>query len=457
MDVADGLPVPQRYWAVLTMGIALTMAVLDSAIANVALPTMARELAVSPANSIWIVNAYQLAVTVSLFPISSLGDIFGYRRVYATGLAVFTLASLACALSDSLLMLTLARVVQGFGAAGVMGVNIALVRFIYPYRLLGRGVGYNALIVGVASAAGPTVAAAILSVASWQWLFAINVPLGVLALVLAARSLPETPRSQHRFDWLSGVLNALTFGLLITGLKGLDQSQHPSLAAAEIGGALVLGYVLVRRQLSQDAPMLPVDLLRLPIFALSVVTSVCSFGAQAMAFVALLFYFQDVIGRSQTETGLLMTPWPLAVAIVAPIAGRLADRHDPGLLGGLGLAILAVGLASLALLPEQPTIVDMALRMTLCGIGFGLFQTPNNKVLITAAPRERSGGASGIQSTARLLGQTVGAALVGLMFGLSTDHRHATVVATGVAAGLSAVAGVASSLRRFRGGTAEPS
>ena len=163
--VDDGLPLPQRYWAILTIALGLTLAVLDGAIANVALPTIARDLDASPASSIWVVNAYQLAVTISLLPLASLGDIYGYRRVYQYGLIVFTVASLGCALSDSLLTLTIARVVQGFGAAGIMSVNGALVRFIYPRRWLGRGVGINATIGSIASAVGPTVAAGILSVA----------------------------------------------------------------------------------------------------------------------------------------------------------------------------------------------------------------------------------------------------------------------------------------------------
>ena len=161
----DGVPLPQRYWAILTIALGLTLAVLDGAIANVALPTIARDLDASPAASIWVVNAYQLAVTISLLPLASLGDIYGYRRVYRYGLIVFTVASLGCALSDSLLTLTIARVVQGFGAAGIMSVNGALVRFIYPRRWLGRGVGLNATIGSIASAVGPTVAAGILSVA----------------------------------------------------------------------------------------------------------------------------------------------------------------------------------------------------------------------------------------------------------------------------------------------------
>lgn len=448
MLAVDGLPTPQRQWAILAIGLALIMAVLDGALANVALPTIAKDLGTSAAGSIWVVNAFQLAVTVSLFPLSSLGDIVGYRRVYWWGLLVFTVASAACALSDSLLALTIARVVQGFGAAGVMSVNIALVRFIYPHHQLGRGVGNNALIVAVSAAAGPTVAGAILSVASWQWLFAINVPIGVAALIIASRALPHAPRSTHRFDWVSALLNALVFGSLICGIKGLDGSQPWMLTAAELGGALALGMVLVRRQLAQPAPLLPVDLLRLPVFALSVMTSVGSFAGQAIAFVALPFYLQDVVGLSAVGTGLLMTPWPLGTALAAPLAGRLADRCDPGLLGGLGLAVLAVGLALLSLLPPEPAMADIMWRMALCGVGFGLFQSPNNKVLITSAPKERSGGASGIQSTARLLGQTLGAAFVGLLF--TTHAVHGTGIALTLAAALSAAGAVTSGLRYRR-------
>jgi MFS transporter, DHA2 family, multidrug resistance protein len=189
----DGVPLPQRYWAILAIALGLTLAVLDGAIANVALPTIARDLDASAASSIWVVNAYQLAVTISLLPLASLGDIFGYRRVYQWGLVVFTVASLGCAMSDSLPTLTIARIVQGFGAAGIMSVNGALVRFIYPRRWLGRGVGLNATIGSIAAATGPTVAAGILSIGPWPWLFAVNVPIGLIAIPLAWRVLPYTP------------------------------------------------------------------------------------------------------------------------------------------------------------------------------------------------------------------------------------------------------------------------
>src|SRR5438067_1216656 len=189
----DGLPKPQRYWAILTLMVGLAMSCLDTAIVNVALPVIAKDLHTSAADSIWVVNAYQLAVMISLLPFASFGDIFGYRRVYRFGLVLYTAAALVSALATSLDMLTLGRALQGLGAAGVMSVNTALVRFTYPRRQLGRGIALVSFVVAVSSAAGPSVAAAILAVAAWPWLFAINVPIGIVTLLLSFRYLPHTP------------------------------------------------------------------------------------------------------------------------------------------------------------------------------------------------------------------------------------------------------------------------
>lgn len=443
----DGLPAPQRYGAIFTIVIGITMAVLDGAIANVALPTIARDLNASPASSIWIVNAYQIAIVVSLLTLSFLGDMFGYRRVYQCGLVLFTLTSLLCALSDSLLTLTLARVAQGFGGAALMSVNTALIRLIYPHRSLGRGMGINSFVVAVSSAAGPTIAAAILSVASWQWLFLINVPLGILALLLAIKFLPPnaTRSAKPKFDLPSAVMNALTFGLLITALSSFAQGQSTTLVLVELVALLFIGSLFVHRQLKLPVPLLPVDLLRIPLFSLSIGTSVCSFCAQMLALVSLPFFLQTVLGRSEVETGLLLTPWPLATMVMAPLAGYLIERVHAGLLGGLGMVMMAGGLFALALLPSAPADIDIIWRMALCGAGFGLFQSPNNHTIITAAPRQRSGGASGMLGTARLLGQSSGAALVALMFNLfETNGTHISLLLAGT---LATVAAVISSLR----------
>ena len=343
---SDGVPLPQRYWAILTIALGLTLAVLDGAIANVALPTIARDVNASPSASIWVVNAYQLAVTISLLPLASLGEIYGYRRVYQWGLVVFTIASLCCALSDSLITLTMARIVQGFGAAGIMSVNGALVRFIYPRRWLGRGVGLNATVGSVASALGPTVAAAILSVANWPWLFAVNIPLGLIAIPIAWRALPATPRAGIGFDAASAGLSAATFGILITAIAGLGHGESISYVGAELVLALGLAIVLVARQLSRTAPLLPVDLLRSPLFALSVATSVCGFSAQAMALVSLPFLFENTLRLNEVHHRPADDPLAadrrgdrtLHRAAGRPLSGGHSQRHRPGDDGGRTVA-----------------------------------------------------------------------------------------------------------------------
>ncbi len=442
----QGLPNPQRLLAFLTLAMAIAMSVLDGSIVNIALPTMAHDLAIAPAASIWIVNAFLLAVTVSLLPLSALGDTIGYRRVYTPGLALFTLASLACALAPSLPILGVARAVQGLGAAGIMSVNIALVRFIYPSSKLGQGVGNVAVVVAVCSAGSPTVAAAILSVASWRWLFLINVPIGLVALVLAVRTLPDTPRSKRTLDPVSIALNALTFGLLIAGVDGLGHSRDGGVAIGELAAACAFGALFVRRQLGQYAPLLPVDLLQRPIFALSLATSISSFAAQSLAIVALPFYFEDTLGRTATATGLLMTPWPVATALIAPIAGRLADRFAPGLLGAAGLLVMSVGLGLVAFQIGEASGTSLIWRLAICGLGFGFFQSPNNRLIIGSAPANRSGGAAGLQSAGRLIGQSFGAALMAVAFGRSPEH--ATSIAIWTAAVMALFGACASALRR---------
>src|SRR5215470_9643105 len=310
IEFADGLPVPQRYWAILTIALGIVLAVMDGAIANIALPTIARDLEASPAFSIWIVNGYQLAITISLLPLASLGDIIGYRRVYLAGLALFTLASLLCTLSHNLLMLTGARIVQGFGAAGVMSVNAALVRFIYPRAQLGRGIGLNAMVVAVSAAVGPTVAAAILAVGTWPYLFAVNIPVGLAAIALGARCLPHTARAPHAFDWQSACLSAVTFGFGIAAIDSAGHGEAFLTCLAELAIAGLACVALVYRQTHMASPLLPVDLLRIPVFALSIVTSIASFCGQMLAFTALPFHFANHFGYSAVEIGLLVTPWP---------------------------------------------------------------------------------------------------------------------------------------------------
>lgn len=454
MTSPDGLPTPQRYWAMLAIAVGITMSVLDGAIANVALPTMARELGASPPAAVWIINAYQLTSVVTLLPFAALGERIGYRRVYQAGVAVFTLGSLACALSPSLPWLVTARVVQGVGAAGLMSVNGALVRFTYPTALLGRGVGLNALVVSCAAALGPTVASAILAVGPWPWLFAVNVPFGLVTLTLALRVLPASERSTERMDWTSAALNAFAFGLFFIGADSFTHGRGSLwIACVELVVALTAATVLIVRERRSARPLIPVDLLGIRIFALSIVASVCAFAAYMLVFLTLPFHLQTVLHRSQVETGLLMTPFPMALGAVALIAGRLSDRVAPALLGLFGMALFGLGLASLAVLSPHASTLDVVWRVALCGLGFGFFQSPNNRVMLSSAPRARSGAAGGMLATGRLVGVTTGATLAALVFHLAPDR--AETIGLGLGAVLAVAAGVAS-LSRVGGASTGP-
>ncbi|MET3117784.1 DHA2 family multidrug resistance protein-like MFS transporter [Undibacterium sp. GrIS 1.8] len=443
----DGLPTRERNLAMLSLAIGVGMASLDTAIANTALPAMAEQLHTSPAASVWIINVYQLAMVATLLPLAALGEVIGYRRVSIAGLVLFTIASLGCACSWSLTSLVVARLLQGIGASAIMGVNTAMLRAIFPRHLQGRGFGLNSLVVAVAFAVGPTTASLILAAWSWPWLFAINVPLGVFAFFLGRKVLPVTHRATHKIDGLTAFYNVGAFGLLILLFGDAAHLENINTLAIELIATIIFFVLLLRRQSGHQAPMLPVDLFRRPLFALSVLTSICTFTTQSLAFVSLPFYFETVLGRSPVQTGFLMTPWAVLVAIMAPIAGRLSDHYSPGALGGIGLAALAAGMSSLVLMPLDPSVFDIAWRMAMCGIGFGFFQAPNLKAIMGSAPLSRAGGASGIVATSRLIGQASGAALVALCFTLSS--KSGTTHALVLGAVFAAVASIASFSRLF--------
>ena len=453
--------------ALLAVLLAVALSALDTAIANTALPSIGSDLHAPASASIWVINAYQLSIVASLLPLAALGDLWGPRLVFLWGLVIFTFFSLACALSNDLQTLAICRWGQGFGAAGIMSVNLALIRVLFPKERLGRGVGFNALVVGVSSALGPTVASLVLLVAPWQWLFGINVPLGILALFFAWPALPKLPKIKevtsdfnsandrevsyrndvgHTFDPLTALATAATFGCFIYALTAAAQRQSLIQLAPFIALGLVALLILLRRQSGHPAPMLPLDLLKRPMFALSTITSITSFAAQGLAFVALPFYFEQTLHRDSVDTGFLITTWPVIVSFAAPIAGRLSDKYPPGLLGGVGLSILSVGFIALAMLPNDPSVLQIVICMAICGAGFGGFQSPNLKAILSSAPPNRSGGASGVIAMGRLIGQTSGAAVVALCLGLF-GASQGPITALAIGALFSALAAIVSFAR----------
>ena len=419
----DGLGKPRIYYAMFSVFCGIFLSVVDGNICNVALPTIAARLVVSPADSIWVVNAFQLVIVMTLLPFSNLGEIFSYKRVYLSGVAVFTVASLFCFLSDSLPMLIFSRAFQGFGASMMMSVNTSVAKLIFPRRYLARGIGMNATVVALAAVSGPSIAAAILSVASWHWLFAINIPAGIVTFLMGFRFLPENPThvEGRRFHFRDALLNAAVFGLLI---GCIEMYSHGAPACLVAGGAVMLvlaAWVYIRTQLHRRYPMLPLDLLKIPVFTISVFTSVVSYAAQTLVLVGMPFFLLHTFGMNAVETGIVMTSWPFVVMFIAPLAGAVTGKVHPGAVGSSGLLLMSAGCVLLSFVPENASHFDIVWRLMLCGAGFGFFQSPNNFLLLNSAPNHRAGSASGMISTARLTGQAAGAAIVAFMFNIYGD------------------------------------
>ena len=433
-----------KYIAIIALQIVLVMTVLDVTLVNVALPVLGEEFKISNSAAVWIITVYQLIITMLLLPVSSVGDLFSYKRTFLIGVVIFTASSALCAASQNFTMIVVARAIQGVGAACVMGVNIALVRLIYPREILGRGMALNAMCIAIATAAGPTIAGAILSVSSWHWLFLINVPLGIVAFIIGLRLLPQNPPSAQpkpRFDRISALENMIVFGLIFYALGSFSRKGDLLVNGILLAAGIVVGIFYVRRQFGHAQPLLPVDLFKNSMYTMSIITSVCSFIAQNVTMIALPFLYLQQYHFTEITTGLLMTPWPIATMIISPIAARYVEHHNPGATAALGMGVFVLGVVLLLICGTEASVWNIAWRMAVCGVGFGMFQTPNNIVMVMATPVNRSGGAGGMQSTARLVGQTLGATIVSSVFALIAIELNAVHTCLYVSIGFALCAG----------------
>ncbi len=386
---------------------------------------------------------YQLLLVMLLLPFAGLAERIGIRRMYQIGQAVFTVATLLCFFAKSLPFLLIVRAVQAIGAAGTLCVTSAMVRSIYPRAHLGRGLALNGIVVSSSAAAAPTVGGLILSVAPWPWVFASAVPFAIVSLILG-RSLPNLPRRSEPFDVFGAVLCAATFGLVIGGLESGVHGDSPVVSAAIVLTGVAIGWVFVRREMGESKPILPIDLLARPVIALSAVGAFTAFLASQTLLLTLPFRLQHEFGMSPSEVGIALAPWPLTSLFIAPLAGTLSDRVPAGLLGGIGMTLATGGLVALALLPPNPGFVDIAWRMSLTGAGFGMFLSPNARLIVGSASRERATAAGGLVSTIRMTGQTGGATFVATLFMLGVGATRVPPIAAAV---LAVIAGVCSVIR----------
>lgn len=410
---ADGLPEPRRTRAAACIAAGIALTVLDAAMVNIALPSAAQDLGLTPAESVWVVNAYQITVVGTLIPFAALGEIAGFKRVWNAGLALFLVAALCSALAPSFETLLAARIAQGLGGAAVMSLMSGLVRHTYPMAQLGRAIGFNAMVVALCSATGPSLGAAVLAVAEWPAVFLVHLPVGLAALIFGAKVLPDVPRQARAFDIGAAAMNAAAFGLVFLGL---DLILHwPVLGVVALALGLLVGGLLIRREMARSVPLLPLDLLRIRTVRFAIGASICMFAAHMVTVISMPFHL-SAAGFSPVQIGLIITPYPLAVGLLAPIAGRFADRTASALPVAAGGGLLAL---ALLLLGSIPASLWVCLGLLLAGIGFGCFQAPNNRAILSSAPRHRAGSAGGMQATARVLGQSLGATSAAACFTLA--------------------------------------
>ncbi|MGG6045512.1 MFS transporter [Salmonella enterica] len=450
----QGFEVPRRYLAAAAILIGVLMAALDSSIVNIALPTIASALQVDSASSIWITNGYQVASAAAMLICASLGTRIGEKRFYTSGMVLFTLSSLGCSLAPTFAVLVTMRILQGISYAVMISVGLGLYRVIFPPQALGTIFGLNALAFAVGTAIGPALGGLIISYLSWPWLFYINIPLGSAAIVFSLISLGVDSEKDKGFDWAGAVSSAAALGLMVVAVDQIGRWESRTLIYCAVASVALFVFFFIAQTRAKH-PLLPLDIFRSRQYSFAVLSSVSMFVAQGMALVGLPFVLQHTYHYSVLESAFIFTPWPVAVAFCAPVAGRLSNRFNPTQISTVGVVIFCLGLGSLALLPEAATVNDFLWRVAVCGVGYGLFLPPNNKEMFANVSANRTVTASGVLSAARTTGQSIGAALVAMVIALlngltSLDGAQFAVYMFALACGIAAISSIASILRLHR-------
>lgn len=450
----QGFEPPRRYLAAAAILIGVLMAALDSSIVNIALPSIASTLQVDSASSIWIANGYQVACAATMLVCASLGTRIGVKRFYTIGMVLFTVSSLGCGFSPTFEVLVFMRILQGVSYAVMISVGLGLYRVIFPPKALGTIFGLNALAFAVGTAIGPVLGGVIISYLSWPWLFYINIPLGGLAIVFSFISLGRDYETENGFDWMGAVSSVAALGLMVVAVDQIGRWESHMLIYCAVA-SVVFFTLFFTAQARSKHPLLPLDIFLSRQYTFAVLSSVSMFVAQGMALVGLPFVLQQTYNYSVLESAFIFTPWPVAVVICAPIAGRLSNHFNPTQISTVGVMIFCIGLGLLALLPELATVNDFLWRVAICGVGYGLFLPPNNKEMFVNVAANRTVTASGVLSTARTIGQSIGAALVAMVITLLNGISGGAgvqfaIYVFGVACVIAAISSVVSTLRLHR-------
>ncbi|HMK64840.1 MAG TPA: MFS transporter [Thermodesulfobacteriota bacterium] len=414
-----------RWWALATVGIGIFMATLDASIVNISLPSIMGHFKAGLDLSEWVILIYLLTITGLLLPFGRLADMIGRKKIFLLGFILFSLGSALCALSVSMHQLILFRAFQALGAAMLMANTFAIVTAVFPPKERGRALGINGTVVAAGFTIGPTLGGFLVSHLSWRAIFYVNVPVGIIGILMAVYVLQEnlvSPNLGQRkgFDFFGAFLTILGLTALILGLTTGQSGRwgEPGVITELVIAGFILPLVPLW-EMKAKHPLIDLSLFKIRIFSFGNIAGFLSFLSLSANVFLMPFFLQLALGYSPVHSGLLMTPTALAIVVVAPLSGWLSDRFGSRLLSTVGLAFNTFTLYWLSTLTLQATYHDVLFRLVILGIGQGLFQAPNNSSVMGSAPRERLGIASGFLAMARTLGQVVGTALAGTILSVA--------------------------------------
>lgn len=422
-DNDEGLPKKPRIKAMIAVMTLTTMVVFDGTVAAIMISKIAEDLQVPTSAAIWVVNSYLLSVSMTLAIFAALSKHLGFRRVFLFGVSLFSLASLGCALTHSLPALIALRFLQGIGGAATVSIGPAILRTIFPNRLLGNILGINALLVAVCLTVSPVIGGFVLTYIDWHWIFAINVPLGLVSIALTWHNVPHNPTLQKgRFDYFGALLSALFLSglLMMTQAIAEDKNLPLSLLYALISAVSLVGFIFLEKRSTQ--PLLPLAIFHIQRFRGALLTSFISFISQNIMLIVLPLLYIHIYHFSVLDTGLLFMAWPIGIVLAAPRAGKLIARTPAPIIASIGLGIYILGLIATLCLPSQPMIWGILLANFICGLGFGSYQPCNNHEILANVPRANSGYASGMLAIARTFGQCIGGGIIGMIIALFNDQ-----------------------------------
>lgn len=401
-------------WAVLMVVVVSTfMSTLDSSIVNVALPNMARSLGVGTSRIQLVALSYLIVISGMVLIFGRLGDMFGKSRTFRYGLLVFSLGSLLCGISYTFAFLIFSRIVQAVGAAAMMANNQGIIAEVFPPTERGRALGLSGTSVALGALVGPGLGGMIVGVAQWEYIFLINVPIGVAAYFFACRLLPKGKNfSGEKMDGLGAILLLLSIIPLFTALsEGLNRGFTDSLILCGFGVSIVAFFLFIQLERRREHPLIRLEIFQNRLFSLSIFCSFLTFVAMFCSNIILPFYLQDVMSYSPQQAGLVLMIYPMILMVVAPFGGHLSDKIGSEVLTVIGLSLASAGLFGMGTLNRSSSLLHLVFFIAVLAIGMGLFQSPNTSLIMSSVPKSKLGIAGSVNALVRNLGMVSGIAL----------------------------------------------